>query len=94
MSATFTESEVEAAALEWLGSLGYSILHGPDIAPDMPDAERGDFGQVILEGRLREMLARLNPALPAAALDDAFRKLIHIDGASLEARNCAVHRLL
>lgn len=94
MSATFTESEVEAAALEWLGSLGYSILHGPDIAPDMPDAERGDFGQVILEGRLREMLARLNPALPVAALDDAFRKLIHIDGASLEARNCAVHRLL
>ena len=30
---TFTESVVEEAALAWLESLGYTILHGPDIAP-------------------------------------------------------------
>ena len=36
----FTESVVEEAALAWLDGLGYSILHGPDIAPGEADAER------------------------------------------------------
>lgn len=30
----FTESVVESAALAWLEGLGWSIAHGPDIAPD------------------------------------------------------------
>jgi uncharacterized MnhB-related membrane protein len=29
---SFTESVVEDAALAWLESLGYAVLHGPDIA--------------------------------------------------------------
>ena len=44
--------------------------------------------------RLRDALARLNPALPAEALEDAFRKLTRPEGAELVARNRAVHRLL
>ncbi len=44
--------------------------------------------------RLREALARINPGLPASALDDAFRKLIRPEGATLEARNRAFHRLI
>lgn len=28
----FTETIVEDAALAWLESLGYAVLHGPDIA--------------------------------------------------------------
>ena len=31
-SKPFTESVVEEASLAWLEGLGYSILHGPDIA--------------------------------------------------------------
>lgn len=38
----FTESIVEDAALTWLESLGYTVLHGPDIAAGMPAAERSD----------------------------------------------------
>ena len=90
----FTESEVEDAALEWLAGLGWSVAHGPDIAPDAPHAERADYGQVVLERRLREALARLNPDLPAEALDDAFRKLVRPEGATLEARNRAFHRMI
>ena len=30
------ESTVEDAALTWLESLGWTIAHGPDIAPDTP----------------------------------------------------------
>ena len=89
-----TESVVEQAALAWLENLGWCIAHSPDIAPDSPGAERSDYGDVVLEGRLRDALTRLNPELPATALDDAFRKLIRPEGATLEARNRAFHRLL
>ena len=44
----FTESTVEAAALAWLEAIGCQVAHGPDIAPDMPSAERRDYGEVAL----------------------------------------------
>ena len=91
---TITESEIEAAALEWLAGLGWNVVHGPDIAPGMPGAERDDYGRVTLEWRLRDALSQLNPDLPEAALDDVRRNLTRPQGATLEARNRAVHRML
>ena len=91
---TINESIVEEAALEWLAGLGWQTAHGPDIAPDTPNAERSDYDQVVLERRLRDALAEMNPALPAVTLDDAFRKLTHPEGSTLEARNRAFHRML
>jgi type I restriction enzyme R subunit len=88
-----TEATVESAALAWLSELGWQVKHGPDIAPDGLFAERRDFGQVVLEQRLRDALARLNPTLPAEALEDAFRKLTRPEGADLLQRNRALHRL-
>jgi type I restriction enzyme R subunit len=90
----FTESTVEQAALAWLESVGWAVRHGAEIAPGELAAERSDYGQVVLAQRLRDALAQLNPGLPAAALDDAFRKLTRPEGAELLARNRAVHRLL
>ena len=37
----FTESHVEAAALEWLSGLDYAVSHGPDISPDGYPMEGG-----------------------------------------------------
>ena len=98
---TFTESVVEQAALAWLEAVGWRIAHGPDLAPDMPAAERRDFGDVVLAQRLRDALARLNPTLPAEAREDALRRLTRPDqsaaqagGADLLQRNRALHRLL
>ena len=72
-----TDSIVEDAALEWFGELGYAVGHGPHLAPGEPAAERepersGDsrrqsFGEVVLVGRLREAIRRLNPAIPGEA---------------------------
>ena len=92
----FTESVVEDAALAWLEALGYAVLHGPDIAIGEPAAERSDpnYRDVILEGRLRQALARLNTQLPPEALEDAYRKLTRADAPSLVERNRAVHRML
>jgi type I restriction enzyme R subunit len=92
--ANLIESDVEDAALAWLESTGWQVAHGPDIAPDMPAAERDDYGQVVLTQRLRDALVRLNPDLPAEGLEDAFRKLTRSEGADLIHRNRALHRLL
>ena len=92
--AAFTESEVEEAALEWLEARGWQVAHGPEIAPDAESSERADYGAVVLERRLRDALERLNPGLPADALDDAFRKLTRPEGATLETRNRAFHQLM
>ena len=51
------------------------------IAPGEAGAERADYAQVVLQARLREALARLNPALPPEALEDAFRRLTRPEGA-------------
>ncbi|MEK7756937.1 MAG: type I restriction endonuclease subunit R, partial [Planctomycetota bacterium] len=91
---SFTESVVEEAALEWLESLGYAIRNGPAIAPGELGAERADYAQVVLEDRLRQALARLNPALPPEAIEDAFRKLTRAEAGSLLECNRAVHRIL
>ena len=88
------EADVEQTALEWLRELGWSTAHGSGIGPEAERAERGDYSQVVLEGRLREALGRLNPELPPEALDDALRRLIRPEGSSLEARNRAFHKML
>ena len=77
----FNEAAVEEAALAWLGNVGWSVLHGPDIAPGEACEERADYGQVVLEGRLRAALGRLNPGLPADAIGEALRRLTRLGGA-------------
>ena len=93
-NAPVSESTVEAVALDWLGSLDWAIVHGPAIAPDTPAAERADYGEVVLNGRLRSALARLNPDLPDDALEDALHRMTRPAGATLEARNRDFHRML
>jgi len=85
---------IEQAALAWLESAGWAVRNGAEIAPGEPAAERADYRQVVLERRLRDALARLNPELPAEALEDAFRKLTRPEGAEPAARNRGMHRLL
>jgi type I restriction enzyme, R subunit len=60
-------SILENAALTWFGELGYAVGHGPHLAPGEPAAERDSFGEVVLVGRLREAIWRLNPAIPKEA---------------------------
>jgi type I restriction enzyme R subunit len=96
MSSPLTESILEDASLGWIDRLGFSVLHGPDIAFDQPGAERSDpnYRDVVLEWRLREALDKLNAHLPEEALEDAYRKIVRADGPTLIERNRAVHRTL
>lgn len=96
MSSTtkFVESTVEDAALEIFGELGYGIAHGPDIAPEQLFAERTGYGDVILSQRLREALQRINPRIPAEAIEKAIRKLQQAESPSLIENNRRFHRFL
>jgi type I restriction enzyme R subunit len=88
------ESTVEDAALTWFGELGYAIGNGLEMAPGEPAAERDSFGEVVLEGRLREAIRRLNPAIPSEAQEDALRKVLRVTTPSLVQTNRAFHRML
>ena len=91
---SLNESHVEAAALEWFGELGYAVGHGPHLAPGEPAAERDSFGDVVLVGRLRAAIARLNPSIPADAQEEAFRKVLRVGTPSLTQTNRAFHKML
>ena len=94
MSYKFNESDVEAAALEWLQAVGYAYRPGPEIAPGEPAAERATYRDVILVERLRAALAKLNPTLPREAVEDAVRQITRAESPNLVVNNHRLHRLL
>jgi type I restriction enzyme R subunit len=51
--------------------LTWGYVHGPDLAPDAPAAERTRWSDVVLIERLRRAIARINRELPPAAVQRA-----------------------
>ena len=74
--------------------LGYTIVHGPNIAPGELFAERASYSDVVLVARLRQALARINPKVPAEAIEEAVRKILSVQGPNLEESNRRFHRFL
>jgi type I restriction enzyme R subunit len=89
-----TEDQLEQEALAWLQDVGYSHRYGPDIAHDSPTPERNSYRQVILPFRLREAINRLNPSIPDAAREDAFKQVMDLGIPALLTANQYFHRLL
>ncbi|MDE2401904.1 MAG: type I restriction endonuclease subunit R [Burkholderiales bacterium] len=89
-----TEDQLEQEALSWLVEVGYTHLSGYDIAPDGPSPERDNFRQVLLPQRLRDAIARLNPHIPLAAREDAFKQVQDLGTPALLSANRHFHRLL
>ena len=88
------ESDIETAALNWLADMGYSVLHGPDIAPEAPVAERARYEDVVLTERLRHAVARLNPEVPAESQEEVVQKVLSPNSPSLVQNNRAFHLML
>lgn len=89
-----TEDQLEQEALSWLIEVGYTHLSGYDIAPDGAAPERDNFRQVLLPQRLRDAIARLNPHIPLAAREDAFKQIQDLGTPVLLSANRHFHRLL
>ena len=90
--ALITEDHLEQQCLEWFKELGYAYAFAPDLAPDGTTPERTDFRQVILTGRLRSALQRLNPGVPASTIDSAVLQLANPNVPGLLASNRNFHR--
>ena len=90
----FTESIVEQATLAWLEALGYAVVAGPSIGPGEPAEERRTYADVVLEGRLREALTRLNPNVSREGVDEAFRKLTRISSPDPVSANHELHHYI
>ena len=88
------ESSIEQVALEWLAHSGWTIAHGPALAPGGSATERSAYSDVVLASRLQDAGFRFNPDLPGATHEDALRKLTRPAGPTLETRNRAFHRML
>lgn len=88
------ENMAEQAALDWFEELGYDRVFGPDIAPQGPQQERENYKVVVLADRLLTAMARINPHIPAAVLEDAARQVIHGNAAGLMQANRQFHRWL
>ncbi|MHB8628794.1 MAG: type I restriction endonuclease subunit R [Aggregatilineales bacterium] len=94
----FSEAIVEDAALDWLRNLGYTVLPGETIAPGEPAAERAHYGEVLLIGRLREALYRINTHIPPSArsepIEEAIRKVTRTQSQNSLVNNHNFHRML
>ncbi len=75
----FTEGSYENALLSLFENLGYETLYGPDIIRD--------YHIPYNESQLRFALGLVNPTKPQTAIDEAIRKISHIDSGTLVQKN-------
>lgn len=88
------EAGLEEYALDIFRELGWQVFHGPDVAPGMPAAERDDYREVVLVGRLGQALARLNPHMPPDAVDEAVKAVLRAESQSVFQENWRAYQLL
>ncbi|MBQ3077175.1 MAG: type I restriction endonuclease subunit R, partial [Clostridia bacterium] len=75
----FTESHYENAIIELFTSLGYTHVYGPDVARD--------HRSPLYEDLLFPSLCRINPGLPAAAVQEAVGRIRDLPAGSLVQKN-------
>jgi type I restriction enzyme R subunit len=89
-----TEDQLEQEALGWLASVGYTPLNARDLDHLDPRLARASTREVVLSVSLRAAIDRLNPAVPAAAREDAFRQVLDLGQPARLSGNRAFHRVL
>jgi type I restriction enzyme R subunit len=89
-----TESEIERYTIEELERLGYKFLHGPDISCDGLYSERQSYSDIILTGRLRAAVKKLNSDIPADVQELAVQKVLRIYSPDMLHNNETFHQFL
>ncbi len=81
----------EQPVIEWLRELGYEYAFGPDIAPGGTDVERTDYRDVVLEGRLKRSLRRINPDIYEEKINEVVSQIMKYNHQDLELGNKEVY---
>jgi len=89
MTNKITENAVENVAIELLASQGYAYL-----SPEEQEAERESLSDVVLRGRLKAAIDKLNPNIPQDAKDQALREVLNLPSQDLIENNEAFHQML
>jgi len=93
MARYITENEIEQIALDILNEdLGYTVFYGPYLAEG--ESKEREYSEVVLHQRLKNAIDKLNPAIPADAREEAFKKALRTTTISLFENNQAFHRML
>ena len=92
MMSFITEEDIENISIEWFKEIGYSFVHGPDLAHNGKSPEREDFRKVILIERLRTALKKLNPEVPSATIESAVLQLTNRNIPGLLSSNRQFHQ--
>jgi type I restriction enzyme R subunit len=93
MPKIMNEEDLEKECLDLFSSLGYCRVFGPDISEGSVAEER-KYGEVVLVGRLRDALRRINKSIPDAAIDEAVKRVLRTESQDLVANNQLFHRLI
>ena len=94
MADFLSEADVEQILLDQLQELGYTRLPDSVIGPDGTAPERASYGDVILVDRLESAVARLNPYIPAEARQEAIKRIMGAESASIIEENRRLHHAL
>ncbi len=89
-----TESDIESFAIGLLEKQGFQYLYGPTIAADSDTPLRHGFDDVLLAGKLRDAIDRINPTIPQAAREDALKQVLRVHSQELLGGNEAFHSML
>jgi type I restriction enzyme R subunit len=79
---------------EGVAGEGWTYVHGPELAPDAQAGERTRWSDVVLIERLRRAVARINPELPAEAVQRAVELTLTSTSPSVVEDHRSFHELL
>ena len=86
------EKEWEVDAMEELAEVGWLPKRGKEIAKG--SGERESWEEVIIRGRLRGAISRINPRLPADAVDEVVATVMTPTSRDAIAENYRIHQFL
>lgn len=89
-----TENAIENFCIELLEKQGYEYIYAPDIAPDSDNPLRSNFEEVLLNSRLTDAVARINPTISHDAQQEAIKAISRIHSPELLTNNEIFHRML
>jgi len=89
MMSKITENAVENMVIDLLSSKGYIYL-----SPEEQEKERESLSDVVLRGRLKTAINKLNPNIPEDAKEQALREVINLPSQNLIENNETFHQML
>ncbi len=92
MAGGMSEAEWEIFAMEHLAELGWFPVSGKQIAKG--SSERESWDELIIPGRLRDAIARINPKLPPSAVDEVVATVITATSRDALTENYRIHEYL